>query len=149
MLSQSGVQRLVIDLRLNGGGNSAILDPWITEIKSSPLSKKGSLFVIIGRATFSSAIMNAVRLRKETAATLIGEPTAGKPNHFGEVRSFELPNSSITVSYSTKYFRESDEDSPSLMPDMLVEQTSADYLAGRDPVLDAIMLDAIISSPRK
>jgi hypothetical protein len=63
MLSQSGVQRLVVDLRLNGGGNSAILDPWITEIKSSPLNKKGHLFVIVGRATFSSAIMNAVRLK--------------------------------------------------------------------------------------
>jgi hypothetical protein len=60
------------------------------------------------------------------------------------VRTFELPNSSIKVSYSAKYFREADDDSPSLMPDMLVEQTSADYLAGRDPVLDAI-----ISSPRK
>jgi hypothetical protein len=143
-LSQSGVKRLVVDLRLNGGGNSAILDPWISEIKWSALNKKGSLFVIIGRSTFSSAILNALRLRNETAATLIGEPTAGKPNHFGEVRAFELPNSSIKVSYSTKYFRESDDDTPSLMPDILVEQTSADYLAGRDPVLDVI-----ISSPRK
>ncbi len=144
MLSQSGVQRLVVDLRLNGGGNSAILDPWISEIKSSPLNRKGRMFVIIGRSTFSSAILNAVRLRKETAATLIGEPTAGKPNHFGEVRELELPNSSIKVGYSTKYFKETDDDSPSLMPEILVEQTSVDYLAGRDPVLDAI-----ISSPRK
>jgi hypothetical protein len=144
MLNQSGVHRLVVDLRLNGGGNSAILAPWIGEIKSSALNKKGSLFVIIGRSTFSSAILNAVGLRRDTAATLIGEPTAGKPNHFGEVRKFALPNSGIEVSYSTKYFRASDDDGPSLMPDILVELTSADYLAGRDPVLEAI-----ISSPRR
>jgi hypothetical protein len=96
------------------------------------------------RSTFPSAILNALVLRNETAATLIGEPTAGKPNHFGEVRTLELPNSAIKVSYSTKYFRDSDDDSPSLRPDILVEQTSADYLVGHDPVLDAI-----ISSPRR
>jgi hypothetical protein len=139
MLEQPGVRRLIVDLRNNSGGNSGILDPWITWLKGSPLNRKGSLFVLIGRPTFSSAILNAQRLRKETAATLVGEPTAGKPNHFGEVRWFELPNSHIRVSYSTKYFSVAKEDTPSLLPDIEVEPTSQDYLTGKDPVLAAVI----------
>ncbi|HKE22124.1 MAG TPA: hypothetical protein VKB88_07015 [Bryobacteraceae bacterium] len=137
-LSDNRVQRLVVDMRYNGGGNSAILDPWIAEIAASRFNARGKLFVIIGRNTFSSAILNALRFRNTTKATLVGEPTAGKPNHFGEVRNFDLPNSHITVSYSTKYFRDSKEDTDSLMPDVLAELTFRDYLAGADPALNAI-----------
>jgi C-terminal processing protease CtpA/Prc len=79
-----------------------------------------------------------LRFRNTTKATLVGEPTAGKPNHFGEVRNFDLPNSHITVSYSTNYFRDSKEDTDSLMPDVLAELTFRDYLAGADPALNAI-----------
>lgn len=137
-LADKSVRRLIVDLRNNGGGNSAILDPWIAEIKGSRFNAKGKLFVVIGRNTFSSAILNALRFRNTTKATLIGEPTAGKPNHFGEVRNFDLPNSHIKVSYSTKYFHDSEQDTDSLMPDVMAELTFKDYLAGVDPVLKAI-----------
>ncbi len=139
MLAQQGIQRLIVDLRKNEGGNSAILDPWIDEVKRSRFNQKDRLFVIVGRRTFSSAILNAIRLRNETHAMLVGEPTGGKPNHFGEVRPFELPHSRLKVFYSTKYFPMSSEDTPSLMPEILIEPTSHDYLTGTDPVLEAIL----------
>jgi hypothetical protein len=139
MLAEPGVNRLIIDMRNNGGGNSAVLDPFIGWLKRSRFNRKGSLYVLIGRPTFSSAILNAARLRNETAATLAGEPTGGKPNHFGEVKEFELPNSRIVVSYSTKHFHPFKEDTAAIMPDMLVEQTSADYLQGVDPVLAVVV----------
>jgi hypothetical protein len=139
MLAQPGVNRLIIDLRNNGGGDSAILDPFIGWLKSSRFNRKGSLYVLIGRPTFSSAILNAARLKNETAATLAGEPTGGKPNHFGEVKGFELPNSRIVVSYSTKHFHPFKEDTPTIVPDVLVEPASEDYLKGMDPVLAAVM----------
>ena len=72
MVDAEGVRRLIVDLRNNGGGDSAILDGWIDWLKGSRMNRKGSLFVIIGRRTFSSAILNALRLRNETAATLVG-----------------------------------------------------------------------------
>ena len=43
--------------------------------------------------------------QNDTEAIFIGEPTGGRPNHFGEVKSFNLPNSGLSVRYSTKYFR--------------------------------------------
>ena len=139
VLEQPNVNRLIIDLRNNAGGNSAILDPFITWLKTSRLNRKGSLVVLIGRPTFSSAVLNAVKLKNETAAILAGEPTGGKPDHFGELRSLELPNSHIRVTYSTRFFNESKNDTPSLMPDIVIEPTSKDYLSGADPVLDHIL----------
>jgi hypothetical protein len=139
ILTQQGIQRLIVDLRNNEGGDSRVLDPWIDEIKQSSFNQKKRLFVIVGRRTFSSAMLNAIRLRNEAHAILAGEPTGGKPNHFGEVRPFELPHSRLKVFYSTKYFSMSSEDTPSLMPEIPIEPTSHDYLTGTDPVLETIL----------
>ncbi|UCG33265.1 MAG: hypothetical protein JSU68_01275 [Phycisphaerales bacterium] len=138
------VDRFVLDLRNNGGGDSSVAAPLIARLKShDTLNRRGRFFVIVGRGTFSSAAMNAVELRQRTEAILVGEPTAQKPNHFGEVRSFRLPHSGLTVEYSTKYFQLVDGDAPSIMPDVCVAMTFAQYLAGRDPALDAILEMAI------
>jgi hypothetical protein len=134
------VERLVIDLRNNGGGDSSVLDPFIAELAASrEIDRKGHLFVIVGRRTFSSAILNALDLKKKTAAVFYGEPTGGKPNHYGEVQTLTLPHLGLRVSYSTKYFRYVEGDEPSLTPDVLVETGLDDYLALRDPVLEAIL----------
>ena len=134
------VQKLIFDVRNNGGGNSQVAEPFILRIKEhSILNQKGHLFVIVGRQTFSSAILNALQLRNETNALIAGEPTGGKPNHFGEVRGFNLPHSGIEITYSTKYFTTAKEDTPSLMPDIDVKIQASDYFSGRDPVLEAIL----------
>ena len=133
------VERLVFDMRNNGGGNSSIAEPFLSRIEKSPdLNRKGHLFVTIGRRTFSSAILNAMRLRKETAAILAGEATGGKPNHYGEVLNFKLPNSQLEVYYSTKHRVTSEQDLRSIFPDISIELSSPDYFSGRDPVLERI-----------
>jgi len=141
-IRKNPVERLVIDLRNNGGGDSSILDPFIGELAAAKeLNRKGRLFVIIGRRTFSSAILNAIALKKRTEAVFYGEPTGGKPNHYGEIEMLSLPHLKLGVSYSTKYFQFVEGDDPSLMPDVLVELTLDDYLALRDPVLEAILAE--------
>jgi hypothetical protein len=138
------VERFVLDLRNNGGGDSSVAAPLITRLEShETLNRHGRLYVIIGRGTFSSAAMNAIGLRRQTEAILVGEPTAQKPNHFGEVRSFRLPHSGLKVEYSTEYFQLVDGDPPSLMPDIRVAMTFAHYRAEHDPALDAILSMAI------
>ncbi|MFO7732569.1 MAG: peptidase S41 [Candidatus Aminicenantes bacterium] len=139
-LRKNPVERLVIDLRNNGGGDSSILDPFIRELAAAKdLNRKGRLFVILGRRTFSSAILNALDLRRRTEAVFYGEPTGGKPNHYGEIEILTLPNLGLKVQYSTKYFQFVDGDDPSLVPDVLVELSLDDHLALRDPVLEAIL----------
>jgi hypothetical protein len=139
-LRKNPVERLVIDLRNNAGGDSSILGPFIGELAAvEDLNREGRLFVILGRRTFSSAVLNALDLRKKTRAVFYGEPTGGKPNHYGEIETLTLPNLGLKVSYSTKYFHFADGDDPSLIPDVLVELGLDDYLALRDPVLEAIL----------
>lgn len=134
------VNRLVIDLRRNGGGNSGILLPFINGIKARPnLNQRGKIFVAIDNATFSSGMLNAVNLQQMTQAILIGEPTGGKPNSYGEVQSFTLPNSGLIVNYSVKFFQTVSGNPPSVIPEVLVELSAEDYLAGRDPVLEKIL----------
>lgn len=134
------VERLVIDLRNNGGGDSSILDTFISDLAANKeLNREGRLFVVVGRRTFSSAILNALDLGKKTEAVFYGEPTGGKPNHYGEIKTLTLPHLQLKVSYSTKYFQFVEGDEPSLRPDVLIEPTLEDHLALRDPVLEAIL----------
>lgn len=109
------------------------------EIHRRMIGYPDKLFVIIGRETFSSAIIEAARFDEETNATLVGEMTSGKPNHYGSVRNFKLPNSKISIRYSTKHINIFKNQGNSLMPDVLKEVSIDDYINKKDAVLDYIL----------
>jgi hypothetical protein len=133
--------RLVLDLRFNGGGDEGVITPFLEALEARPIFQEpGKLFVIIGRGTYSSALQNAITLSREHKAVLVGEPSGGKPNQYGEVRNFDLPNVGIRVNYSTRYWRNYPEGDPlSLEPDVPAVLTIMDLLAGRDPALEAAL----------
>jgi len=141
LVDRSPETRLVLDLRFNGGGDEGVITPFIEAIKArSAFKEPGRLFVIIGRGTYSSALQNAITLSREYNATLVGEPTGGKPNQYGEVRHFDLPNVGIRVNYSTHYWRNYPDGDPlRLEPDVRAVVTIADLLAGHDPALEAAL----------
>ena len=139
-VSTHQVNKLVIDLRNNTGGNSAILQPFINGLSADPnFNRSDRLFVIIGRLTISSGLLNAISLRQQTQATFVGEATGGKPNHFGEVGSFRLPNSRLLVNYAKRFFTTVPGDPSSLFPDTTIELSSTDFFSGRDPVMENII----------
>ncbi len=71
---------------------------------------------------------------------LIGLPTGGKPNCYGESPSFRLPNSQMEVHYCTKFFHFiTNADPPSLEPDLVVSLSLKDFLAEHDPALEAAL----------
>ena len=134
------VERLVVDLRRNGGGDSTVIAPLFQGLGARRrLRRKGHLFVAIGPGTFSSAMMNAIQMRAGYGALLVGEPTGGKPNAYGEVKGFELPHSKLLVQYSTKYFDQVPGDPASVEPDLVAPLSWAHWSAGRDPVLEAVL----------
>ena len=131
--------KVVFDLRNNRGGNSEVWAPLRRAVKNTPaLRPKGRTYVVVGPGTFSSGMLNALELKEEIHAIVVGEPTTERPNHYGEVRQFQLPNSHIGVSYATKYFPRLPDDPPSLLPELRAPLTAADFFAGRDPVTEAI-----------
>jgi C-terminal processing protease CtpA/Prc len=135
-------ERVVIDLRLNGGGDSRIIGP-LRDGLVSRLKKIGHVYVLIGPGTFSSAVMNAAELRGSLRAVLAGEPTGGKPGGYGDVKFLTLPNSKLIVQYTGALVGASkDAESNELVPDLAAPRTIADALAGRDPVLAAVIVAA-------
>ncbi len=136
------VDRFIFDVRLNSGGNSSVAGPFIEAIARKAQEKKiGRTYVITGRDTFSSAILNACAFQQATSALVAGEPMGDKPNHLGEVRTLLLPNTGLTVYYSTSRFQTLAGDPPTLPLDLPVSLASRDYFSGRDPVLEAILHD--------
>jgi hypothetical protein len=136
----SGADRLVIDMRHNGGGDfTKVRELLLPQLKGHRLNERGRLFVVIGRRTFSAAMTNAADFLKETNATLAGEPTGARPNGWQEKGEFRLPNSRLAVSVSTQYYRFLEGDPPAVMPHQHVALTWEDYRAGRDPVLEWIV----------
>jgi len=131
-------KKVIIDLRDNSGGNSGILTPFITQLQSSYLNKKGKLFVLIGKSTFSSALMNAVRLKRTTQAKLIGQTTSGNINHYGEVRGFDLPKTKISVTYSTKYWENWKGKNGPLVPDHEIFYSIENFKNGVDEALEYV-----------
>ncbi len=132
-------EKIILDLRQNSGGNSGILSPFIKSIKKSELNNSERFFVLIGRKVMSSSLMNAVALKKSTNATFLGEPTGGNINHFGELKSFTLPNSKTIVTYSTKYWENWKSQHGSFKPDIETTNSLADFLKSYDSALELVM----------
>lgn len=127
------VERIVLDLRFNGGGDSRVINPLVDAITSG----QRPVFVLIGTGTFSSALLNAIRM-KLLGAVLVGEPTGGAPSGYGEVKTLTLPNSKLEVRFTTKFFSDSkNPHTDSLQPDIAAPRTFRDVLAGRDAALEA------------
>lgn len=135
-IDAGGIGTLVVDLRWNVGGDSSVLRPLIDGAQARP---ELEVRVLIGRNTYSSAMLNAWQLREEAGALLLGEPTAQKPNSFGETIPLELPNSGLRLDCSTTRFYLVPGDPPTLAPDVLVPTTFRQSLLGEDPVLRAAL----------
>ena len=135
------VDRFVLDVRLNGGGNNYLNRPIIHGfIRSDKINQPGRLFTIIGRQTFSAAMnfVNAMKLNTQTL--FVGEPTGARPNSYGDNAPVILPNSRIAVRLSTLWWQDMDprDMREHQAPDLAADLTIADYRAGRDPALEVI-----------
>ena len=144
LLDESHARRLVIDLRRNQGGDMErfrrLLLPMIKA--RAAINRKGGLFVITGPGTFSAATVNALDLRNEANAILVGAPTGMRPSHYGEHGEFRLPNSGFRISYSTHYYRFGAETDSAVVPDQNIEPTWTEFSQGRDPVMEWVLSKA-------
>jgi hypothetical protein len=139
---KSPVDRFVLDLRNNGGGNNALNKPILLGIiRHTAIDQKGKFFAIIGRETFSAAMNLANRLEMFTNVTFVGEPTGGRPNSYGDNTPIVLPNSRLRVFASTLYWQDQDprDNRPWIAPRIAADLSSRDYIQGHDPALEAIM----------
>ena len=136
------VAKLVIDLRLNGGGNNFFNRALIHGlIRSDAVNVRGRTYVLIGRNTFSAAGNLVTKLGHETNVVFAGEPSGAAPNQYGDARAVTLPRSGLQVSISTLYWQDGGpmDERPWVAPDIAVDLTATDFVAGRDPVLETVL----------
>jgi hypothetical protein len=87
------VDKFVLDIRLNGGGNGYLNWPLIYDIiRSDKVNQKGKLFTIIGRKTFSAgtcalSTLSATPIRFSWASQPAEVPTATASTHKSSCRT--------------------------------------------------------------
>ncbi|MDZ4868838.1 MAG: hypothetical protein SGI91_16080 [Alphaproteobacteria bacterium] len=141
-VDENPIDRLIIDIRENGGGNNyknqALL---LAMIKARKIDRPGHLFILTGRQTFSAAQNFANQAERWTQALFVGEPTGSSPNHFGDAKQFELPATKLAVIVATLRWQDSDPKDTRIWirPDIVARDTFADYTAGRDTALEAAL----------
>jgi Peptidase family S41 len=140
-IEKNDVEKLVLDVRLNGGGNNYKNKPIVTGIIKSKINQKGKLFVIIGRRTFSACQNLVNELHNYTNAIFVGEPTAENVNFYGDTRRVELPKTKLNVALSFAWWQDKPqwENDDWLSPNVAVEMSFKDYQTNSDPVLDAAL----------
>lgn len=141
-LNKNEVEKLVLDIRLNGGGNNGLVPHIIrTIIKADKIDKKGKFFVILGRETFSAAQNLTNALETYTKATFVGEPTASHVNMYGDARPIFLPNSKLRVNISSLWWQNMVELDRRqwTSPQVSASLTFTDYTNNIDPAMQAII----------
>jgi len=140
-ITDNNIDKFVVDLRNNTGGNSTLMTTLISKLNQiDKLKDKGKIFVLVGRQTFSSGVMAAIDFLYETKAIFYGESTGGNVNGYGDILNLVLPYSKLQISYSTKYFQLSDKYKEGFIPDTIIDQSFDHYKKGIDDVYDAIKI---------
>ena len=141
-IENNEVDKLVIDVRLNGGGNNYKNKAVITGIiETEKINKPGKLFVIIGRRTFSACQNLVNEFSNYTNAIFVGEPTSENINFYGDNRQVQLPNTKLNTYLSFAWWQDKPqwEGGPWTAPHLAVDMSFDQYVNNEDPVLEAAL----------
>ncbi|MEJ0061511.1 MAG: hypothetical protein WDM79_18975 [Terricaulis sp.] len=139
---------LVIDMRMNGGGDMTTTRAFMERL---PSLVPGRIFVLTSPWTFSAAIAATgyVKQAAPDRVTIVGEALGDRLVFFAEGRNVELPHSHVVLRYSTErhdfttgcrpytdcnaYIARYPLTVESLAPDIEAAWTIDAYAAGHDP----------------
>ncbi len=141
-IDANDVDKMIYDVRLNGGGNNYNNKPLIKGIMARPkINQRGKLFYIIGRNTFSAAQNLTNEIDNYTEAILVGEPTSENQNFYGDARKVTLPNSGINAYLSFAWWQDKPqwEGMKWTVPHIAKTMTFEDYIMNNDLVVEAAM----------
>lgn len=147
-------RNIVVDLRFNMGGDLNIARDFMKALPA--LADGGRLYAITSGRTFSAAISSLGYLKQAAGErlTIVGEPIGDRLEFWAEGSMVRLPGSGAMLLYATERHNymtgcpEADchgpvRDNPirvaSLQPDIPTPLSFADFRAGRDPAMEAII----------
>ena len=135
------IDKVALDLRNNGGGNHGLIEPLVDLFGSHPkIDRRGTLYTLLSRKTFSAAGTLAMELERRTKTVFVGEPGSFAPNMWGDTVPFLLPNSKLVGNVSYRYWQTSLPDDPrtALAPDIRVPLTSDQHFSDVDSAMIAV-----------
>jgi hypothetical protein len=135
------VRRVIVDLRLNPGGDNNTYGPLLGALRSKSVNRPGRLVVLISRSTFSAAENFATELERRTRAVFVGETSGGSPNLWGDTQPVDLPTAGVSVNVAAKYWQMSfaADTRDAIEPKVSVPLGSTAFFRGKDPVLAAAL----------
>jgi len=142
-----GIDKFILDLRFNSGGNGLMVLPFMNEIiKRDNTNRLGHLYILIGRRSFSAAVLLAAEMMLHTQTLLIGEPAGAAQNMFSDMANRgTLPNCGATLFVSSEYFNIAWPANKNylLPPHFPAPFSSLDFFSGNDPALEAIFANRV------
>jgi hypothetical protein len=139
MIDENEVEKVIVDVRYNGGGDTFTYEPLMELLVGHPkINKPDTLYTIISRNTFSAAVNFVTELEQRSEVIYVGSPTGNRPKLYGDCRSLKLPHSDLEACISTILWIKSfpEDERLTLPPDIQVDVTSEDFFNHRDPVLE-------------
>jgi hypothetical protein len=134
---------VVVDLRANPGGDNTTYGPFRDALRRKAVDGDGPVALLTSRDTFSAAGNFVTELKTGDGGErilLVGEPPGGGLNIYGDTARVTLDHSGIVVLISRRYHEKAPgDDRLQIEPDVAIEPSWDDAIAGRDPVLDAAL----------
>lgn len=137
------LEKIIIDFRFNSGGDAS-LGGGFGKLLSLIQATDADVYVLINGTSMSAGtFVPALLKRYAPKITLVGSPTGQGVRCFTyrtSVYHYLMPNSGIPF-YCSNVFTDAwpDYDEPTLMPDVIVNQTFKDYINGIDSVLKYVL----------
>jgi len=139
-IMQSQSRQVIIDLRNNGGG-----DLYIGLIMANALNMvdgidwKNGVYILSGCITFSAGASNVALFRELLNAKIVGMPTGSNPTGYQDMDAFDLPYSTLRITYSKRLFRIQETATEGVQPDFFIDYSWDSYANGVDNVLSELL----------
>lgn len=143
-LNDGTTRNVIVDVRLNAGGNLTLYSPILQALGAFRIgSPEREIYCITSRNTFSAAQAFIGDLERWVLPVFVGEPSGSSPNFVGESPGWtDMPYSGTRFSISNRHHQHAalpDDGRAWIAPQVPVELTSADFFAGKDPSLEAVL----------
>jgi len=135
------IDKVVVDLRTNTGGNNQLVHPLVDLLGSHPrIDRRGVLYTLLSPVTFSAAGSFAGELERRTKTLFAGEPSGFAPNIWGEGVPVVLPRSRVVAQISYAYYQSGLPDDPRthIAPELPVPLTADQHFSNDDRVMQSI-----------
>ena len=147
-IDEHDIQKLIIDVRYNDGGNGRTMIPFINEIiKRDRFCNGENLYVLVGNRTYSASVIFMTELAVHTDVIFVGSPPSSPFNFFSDMLRYEnLPNSGAGLGIASRQIDNAwSSQTIYFSPDIPAPFSSKDYFSGKDPALEMALKGNFLS----